>query len=53
MSWAGAAGALYSTVDDLLKWNEALYAGRVLTEKSLAAAITPVILSGGQKSTTP
>lgn len=48
MSWAGGAGALYSTVDDLHKWNEALYNGKVLDEKSLAAALTPVILNNGK-----
>ena len=46
MSWAGAAGALYSTVDDLLKWNQALYGGKVMNEKSLNAALTPVVLNG-------
>ena len=34
MSWAGGAGAIYSTVDDLLKWNQALYGGKVLNEKT-------------------
>jgi CubicO group peptidase (beta-lactamase class C family) len=47
MSWAGAAGALYSTVDDLLKWNEALFGGKVLNEKSLNAALTPAVLKNG------
>ena len=46
MSWAGAAGALYSTVDDLFKWNQALYGGKVISEKSLQAALTPVVLKG-------
>ena len=49
MSWAGAAGALYSTVDDLLKWNQALYGGKVLNEESLNAALTPVVLKNGEK----
>jgi CubicO group peptidase (beta-lactamase class C family) len=48
MSWAGAAGAMYSTVDDLLKWNEALHAGKVLNKKSLEAAITPAVLKNGE-----
>ncbi|MES2892303.1 MAG: serine hydrolase [Bacteroidota bacterium] len=48
MSWAGAAGALYSTLDDLLKWNIALHNGNVLTQKSFAAAVTPVTLSTGK-----
>lgn len=49
MSWAGAAGSLYSTVDDLLKWNQALYGGKVLTDKSLNAALSPVVLKNGEK----
>lgn len=44
MSWAGGAGALYSTVGDLFRWNEAFYGGRVLNEASLKAAMTPVEL---------
>ncbi|HWX18490.1 MAG TPA: serine hydrolase [Candidatus Binatia bacterium] len=42
MSWAGGAGALYSTVEDLFRWNEAVFNGKVLTEASLKAAFTPV-----------
>ncbi len=49
MSWAGAAGALYSTVDDLLKWNQALYNGKVLSKKSLDAALTPAVLTTGER----
>ena len=49
MSWAGAAGAIYSTVDDLMKWNEALYGGKVLTKKSLDAALTPAVLKNGEQ----
>ncbi len=44
MSWAGGAGAMYSTVGDLFLWNEALFGGKVLNEASLKAAITPVEL---------
>jgi CubicO group peptidase (beta-lactamase class C family) len=51
MSWAGGAGALYSTVEDLNTWNEALFNGKVLSEKSLQAALTPVLLNSGAKST--
>ncbi len=40
MSRAGAAGALYSTVRDLHRWNEAVFSGRVLSAASLAAAFT-------------
>jgi len=44
MSWAGGAGALYSTVGDLFLWNEALYGGKVLNEASLREAMTPNVL---------
>jgi CubicO group peptidase (beta-lactamase class C family) len=44
MSWAGGAGAMYSTVGDLFRWNEALFGGRVLSDASLKAATTPVEL---------
>jgi len=42
MSRAGGAGALYSTVGDLHRWNEAVFNGKVLKESSLKAAFTPV-----------
>ncbi len=42
MSWAGGAGALYSTVEDLFRWNEGVFNGKVLTQASLKAAFTPV-----------
>jgi len=42
MSKAGAAGALYSTVGDLYRWNEGVFGGRVLAPSSLQAAFTPV-----------
>jgi CubicO group peptidase (beta-lactamase class C family) len=42
MSWAGGAGALYSTVDDLFRWNEGVFSGKVLKDASLKAAWTPV-----------
>jgi CubicO group peptidase (beta-lactamase class C family) len=49
MTWAAAAGALYSTVEDLSKWNNALYHGKVLKEESFKAAVTPVVLNNGSK----
>jgi CubicO group peptidase (beta-lactamase class C family) len=42
MSWAGGAGALYSTVEDLWSWNEGVFNGKVLGEASLKEAFTPV-----------
>jgi CubicO group peptidase (beta-lactamase class C family) len=49
MSRAGGAGSLYSTVEDLYLWNEALFNGKVLKEASLNAAFTPVVLNNGKK----
>src|SRR5262249_40865523 len=48
MSWAGGAGALYSTVGDLFRWNEGIFNGKVLKEASLKAAWTPVKTSENQ-----
>ncbi len=36
------SGALYSTVEDLFRWNEGVFGGSVLSEASLKAAFTPV-----------
>jgi CubicO group peptidase (beta-lactamase class C family) len=47
MSWAGGAGALYSTVGDLYLWNEGIFNGKVLNEESLKSAFTPVKLNDG------
>ncbi|MCP4387698.1 MAG: serine hydrolase, partial [Gammaproteobacteria bacterium] len=49
MSHAGAAGAIYSTVEDLHRWNEGIFKGQVLSQESLTAAFTgakPNISSG-------
>ena len=36
-----AAGALYSTTEDLLRWEQALFAGKVLSAESLKKMTTP------------
>ena len=41
MSIPHAAGALYSTTGDLLKWEQALFAGKVVSKASLDRMITP------------
>ena len=46
MSRAGGAGALYSTVGDLMKWNEAIFSGKVLKDATLRKAFTAVKESG-------
>lgn len=42
MTQPHAAGALVSTLDDLLRWNRALHEGRLLREASHTAMTTPV-----------
>ena len=42
-----AAGSLYSTVEDLYLWDQALYGDRVLSEKSKAAMFEPRIAADG------
>jgi len=42
MTQPHAAGALVSSVDDLLKWNRALHEGKVLQDASYRAMIAPV-----------
>jgi CubicO group peptidase (beta-lactamase class C family) len=41
MTVPGGAGALYSTVEDLLKWDQALYGDRLLSAASREAMFTP------------
>ncbi len=47
MSWAGGAGALYSTVGDLFRWNEALFGGKVLNVESFKKMTTATKLPPG------
>jgi CubicO group peptidase (beta-lactamase class C family) len=42
MSIPHAAGALYSTTEDLLKWQQGLFGGKVISAVSLAKMTTPV-----------
>ena len=42
-----AAGSLYSTVEDLYRWDRALYTENILTHKSLEGAWTPVLNNYG------
>lgn len=41
MSIPGGAGALYSTVEDLKKWDEALYTDKLLPPAAIAKMFTP------------
>jgi len=50
MSAAGAAGALRSTPSDLLKWQHALFSGKVLRPDMLAEMVKPSVLADGRLS---
>jgi D-alanyl-D-alanine carboxypeptidase len=50
MSIPGGAGSIRSTAGDLVKWNAALYGGKILKPASLAAMLTPGKLSNGENS---
>jgi CubicO group peptidase (beta-lactamase class C family) len=43
MSSVGAAGALYSTVDDLFRWDQALYTDQLLPSEYLEKMMTPYL----------
>ncbi len=49
MTQPHAAGALVSTVDDLLKWNRALHEGKVLRDASYRAMVAPTGKAVGDK----
>jgi CubicO group peptidase (beta-lactamase class C family) len=44
-------GGIYSSVDDLYRWDQALYTTRLVRAETLEAAFTPAILSDGKKTT--
>ena len=41
-----AAGALYSTVEDLYRWDQALYANQLVSAKTLETMLTPYLATG-------
>lgn len=45
--WAFGAGQIISTVDDMLKWDEALYSGKLLSKELVALAHKSFILANG------
>jgi CubicO group peptidase (beta-lactamase class C family) len=47
MEFPFSAGAMFSTADDLLKWNKALYGGKMLSANILQHMITPTINNYG------
>jgi len=48
MSQPHAAGSLLSTVDDLAIWDQALFSGKVLSEKSFQLMTTSGVLNNGE-----
>jgi CubicO group peptidase (beta-lactamase class C family) len=52
MTVPGGAGAMRSTAEDLVKWNAALYGGKVVKPATLNAMMTPGKLNNGQLSST-
>jgi CubicO group peptidase (beta-lactamase class C family) len=44
-----AAGGLYSTAEDMLRWAQALQSGRIVAASTRDAAFTPVSLAGGRQ----
>jgi D-alanyl-D-alanine carboxypeptidase len=53
MDNAGGAGALRSTAVDLARWQQALFAGRIITLRSVAAMTTPGRLNDGGDCDSP
>ena len=49
-SWPYGGGQVLSSVDDMLKWDEALYTDKVLEEQWRAKAWTSFILADGRES---
>lgn len=50
MSIPYAAGSLYSTVEDLYLWDQALYTTKLLSQKSMESLFKPYISTGGDDS---
>ena len=50
MTQVFGAGALVANVEDMYKWHQALYAGRLVKRETLEKALTPFVFSKGQAS---
>jgi CubicO group peptidase (beta-lactamase class C family) len=46
-TWPYAAGSLCSTVEDLVKWNNALHHGKILSDSMYHEFVTPIRLNDG------
>jgi CubicO group peptidase (beta-lactamase class C family) len=52
MSQPSGAGAMYSTIEDLYKWDRALYTDKVLNEHSRNAMFSPIVRIGSKEPKT-
>lgn len=43
-------GGIYSSVEDLYRWDQALYTTRLVRAETLQTAVTPAVLSGGKRT---
>jgi len=43
-------GGIFSTVEDLFKWDKALYTGKLVSQSTLSKAFSPAILNDGTQS---
>jgi CubicO group peptidase (beta-lactamase class C family) len=48
LNGAAGDGAIYSTLEDLYRWDQALYSEKLIPSETLARAFTPVKLNNGQ-----
>ncbi|MBV9270330.1 MAG: beta-lactamase family protein [Candidatus Eremiobacteraeota bacterium] len=48
--WAGAAGAIVSTVSDMAKWDSAFFGGRIISAQDVALATTAHRLPSGKST---
>jgi CubicO group peptidase (beta-lactamase class C family) len=42
-------GSVVTTIDDLLKWDKALYTGKIISKESIALAMTPALLNNREE----
>lgn len=49
LSWRGGAGGMASTAGDLIRWSQALEAGRLIGDESRAAMLQPTVMNDGSR----
>jgi CubicO group peptidase (beta-lactamase class C family) len=50
LNWVGGAGTIYSSVEDMLKWDESFYTNKIISSESINLAQTPFTLNDGTKT---